>query len=194
MFNGQIHFIPRKCIHRALANRANVRLWVQMHTVRIDNNGQVRLWSFMLNYFSINTTWNSTDCCKLPRCEASYRGFPFGEIGKYRYITWYTNRIQNKPHLRSVSFSPVVFITKPWKSVLWSDLKKKPAFTIVFTMATMIGQVTSRWQCWPWPVTMVTIHENSLFIWSIKGPKLFCVLWNLLEMKSLMGLTLWRCL
>ena len=32
-------------------------------------------------------------------------------------------------------------------------------------------------------VSMVTTQEISLIIWSFKGPKLFCVMWNLLEMK-----------
>ena len=35
---------------------------------------------------------------------------------------------------------------------------------------------------------MVTTHENSVMMWSFKGPKLFCVLQNLLEMKKSDGI------
>ena len=35
---------------------------------------------------------------------------------------------------------------------------------------------------------MVTTHENSVMLWSFKGPKLPCVLQNLLEMKNSDGL------
>ena len=31
---------------------------------------------------------------------------------------------------------------------------------------------------------MLTTYENSVMMWSFKGPKLFCVLWNLFEMKK----------
>ena len=34
---------------------------------------------------------------------------------------------------------------------------------------------------------MLTTQENSVMMWSLKGPKMFCVSWNLLEMKKIDG-------
>ena len=57
---------------------------------------------------------------------------------------------------------------------------------ILLTVAPVTGEVTAgwRWQCWTWPVAMRTTQENSLIILSFKGPKVFCVLWNLLKIQK----------
>ena len=49
-----------------------------------------------------------------------------------------------------------------------------------------------KWQCWAWPMTM---HEysKSWFMRSLKLSKLFFVLWRLLEIKKVLGFTLWCC-
>ena len=41
---------------------------------------------------------------------------------------------------------------------------------------------------------MVTTHENSVMMWSFKGPKLFCVLKTYWKWKRVMDFTLWYCL
>ena len=85
--------------------------------------------------------------------------------------------------MRSVSFSPLVNIIKPYNFfVIWYG--KKPVITIVLTVATVTGQATARSQCWAWPVTMMKTHEIPLIMWSLKGLKLFCGLENILEIKT----------
>ena len=83
------------------------------------------------------------------------------------------NCIRNEPYYAICSVYTIRLYNKVLKINFCALIWQKNAFIVIWTVATVTGQVTTKLQCWVWPVTT---RENSVIIWSFKGPKLFCVL------------------
>ena len=100
----------------------------------------------MRDDFSVSTILNSTGWYKLLRQECLYWGLRCGEFGIK--VTWHT-KLHPKwaPICNLCRFQHSFISQRPENSfcVIWYG--KQPTITIVLAVATVMGQVTARWQC-----------------------------------------------